>query len=52
MGVLPTLTSEEIHELNRNLISEHLAKNEARKEKFKIKVNLSLIDEYAEKVSR
>lgn len=49
-GMLPTLTHEEIQQLNRDALVETLEKYEKRKERCKDKMNFDLIEEYAEKV--
>lgn len=50
MGTLPEFTDEEIRALNRAHLRKQLEGHEKLKSKFKIKMNLSLLDDYAEKV--
>jgi hypothetical protein len=50
-GTLPTLTVEEIQQLDRDMLVQNLDKYQKRKEKSKDKMNLDLIEQYAEKVN-
>jgi hypothetical protein len=50
MSELPAYTDDQIREFHRPQIQVQLKKFEKRKAQFKIKLNLTLIDEYAEKV--
>lgn len=50
-GTLPIFTAEEIQEFSRDQIRKQLESHEKLKAKFKIKLNLQLLDDYAEKVN-
>jgi hypothetical protein len=50
MGILPTFTANDVQSLNRDVLLKQLSAHEKLKSKFKITMNLSLLDDYAEKV--
>lgn len=50
MGILPTFTTNDVQNLNRGALLKQLSAHEKLKSKFKITMNLQLLDDYAEKV--